>query len=176
MSSPSKAKGTRMESAIVRAINEYAGYKVAERVALHGNKDHGDIRLDLGDMVLTIESKCSKTYPTESEFERFKQQTVDENENACQDGGVLIVNLPGKSVSRYECWMQFSTLCRLRARMVGLDLESLPEPFYTNSQRMLRMGESHWIMCRFSHFLSEYVGHYTDRQTTDWTEIDRQDY
>lgn len=105
-----KAIGTRQESAICKYINAWAGRTVCERVVLHGNKDHGDLRIVLRDNVLTGESKHCKRYPGEKQIEDFKAQTVTENGHASQDGGVLFVNLPGCNIRRMECWMTTGTL------------------------------------------------------------------
>lgn len=121
MANPSKAKGTRQESAICKFVNEWAGDDVCERVALHGNRDEGDLRIAVDDLVLTGESKHCKSYPNEKLIEEFKRQTVAENENAGQDGGVLVVNLPGCGVRRYECWMQPATWLLLHGIDIGDD-------------------------------------------------------
>lgn len=56
--------GTRQESSIRNVINDWAGEVVCERVALHGNKDMGDLRIVVDDLVLTGESKHCKAYPS----------------------------------------------------------------------------------------------------------------
>lgn len=101
--------GTKQESKLRDVMNDYAGEKVCERVVQHGSHDHGDLRILVDDLVLTGESKHKKTYPSEGLLEDFKKQTVKENENARQDGGVLFVNLPNKAIQRAECWMQRRT-------------------------------------------------------------------
>lgn len=105
--------GTRQETAIKDALNDFAGYKVCERVILHGNKDHGDLRIEVHDLVLTGESKHCKRYPSVGMIESFKVQTVKENDNAGQDGGLLFVNLPGRSIQRMEVWMRCETYIKL---------------------------------------------------------------
>lgn len=154
MANRSKKKGTEFESKVAKRINEYVGIDVAERMALHGQKDRGDLRLDLGELVLTIECKDYKAYPSEGQFKDFIKQTVNENEHAGQDGGVLIVNLYNKSLDRAQVWMELSTLYKLRMRMLGIDMDRLPEGW----DQMIRDGDGKWVMVPFWRFLAEYVG------------------
>lgn len=107
----SKAKkiGTAFESDIRDAHNDWAGRKVCERVALHGTHDNGDLRIEIGDLILTGEAKKRKQYPSEGEIEGYKQQAIEECENAGTYGALLFVNLPRKNLYRTEVWMERST-------------------------------------------------------------------
>lgn len=71
MSNPSKAKGTAWETALVNYLHEQ-GWVHAERRALHGNTDKGDIAGIVG---VVVEAKSCKTlnvtgWVTEAETER----------------------------------------------------------------------------------------------------------
>lgn len=109
MSNPSKTKGTRNESNLVDEANDWAGRTVARRECLHGNRDEGDIILDVDGMTLVWEAKWREKYPGEAELDGFKQQALDENVAHGGDGGIFSVNLYRKGILRQEVWMLGST-------------------------------------------------------------------
>lgn len=110
MANRSKGRGTRYETAIRSAINAYAGEGACERVALHGSRDHGDLRIRAGGLTLCGECKWRQRYPPESEMAAFREQTLAEAANAGADGGVLFVNRYRMEALRHECWMTHRTL------------------------------------------------------------------
>ena len=110
MATRPKDKGTRQETKFCQTANDWAGESVAERVALHGAHDQGDIRLRVDDLTVCVESKYQKSYPTESEIAEFKEQTMAEWLAADTDCAVLLVNLPRRGFLRAEVWMLRSTL------------------------------------------------------------------
>ncbi len=83
MANPSKQRGTRWETDIVAYLNEN-GYPHAERRALAGNLDKGDIT-GLGPAIV-IEAKATKAL---SLGEQMKE-TEAERLNAKADYGVLV--------------------------------------------------------------------------------------
>ena len=109
MANPSKSKGTRNETNLVNVVNDWTGEVSCRREVLHGNKDHGDIFLDVDGLRMTWEAKWREEYPSEKEIESFKAQAETENENAGRDAAILSVNLYGKSVMRQEIWMLGTT-------------------------------------------------------------------
>lgn len=137
--------GTRQETAIKNVLNDFAGKVVCERVALHGSKDHGDLRIVVDDLVLTGESKHCKSYPSEGMLDSFKRQTVAENENAMQDGGLLFVNNTGKSINRMDVWMQKSTYLKLHGADKLLEREDLTDGVRRNIEGLLADGEFDWL-------------------------------
>lgn len=164
MANRSKASGTRFESRIRDEANAWAGETVCERVVLHGSRDHGDVRARVDDLTLTIEAKYRKRYPADGDMESFKAQAVTENENAGQDGAVLIVNVPNRSVMRAQCWMLRSTLMRLH----GIDrlLGDVPKPMRGLMWNALMVdGEHDWLCVTFETFLHICWG---DRRTDDF--------
>lgn len=114
--SKSKAKGTAYETALVRYFNNWVGEDVCERIVLYGNKDHGDMRLKVDDLVLTVEAKWRKQYPNRAEELDFRRQTDKETANAGTDGGILVVNKFNQSISRSEVWMNVNTATQLYTR------------------------------------------------------------
>lgn len=89
MVNKSKSKGTAFESAIVKALNE-AGYIHAERRALHGTTDLGDIA---GIPGVVIEAKNTATITIAA----FIKEAETEKTNAKADVGVAWVKLRGKA-------------------------------------------------------------------------------
>lgn len=157
--SKSKAKGTRQETNICNVINDFAGAKVAERVALHGNTDMGDIRIAVDDLVLTGESKYSKDYPSVGKIEEYKGQTTTENMNAGQDGGILFINLPNRSIQRMECHLQKSTLMRLHGIDRLIADERIPEELRKRLERaLMEDSEFDWVCITLWAFMNIAYG------------------
>lgn len=88
----SKAKGTSAESAIARTLVE-EGWIHAERRALHGCLDKGDIAGLPGVM---IESKNEKTYSIST----WLKEVAVETDNAKADVGVCWFKIPRKGDPR----------------------------------------------------------------------------
>ena len=146
--------GTRMESTIRDVMNDWAGWKVCERVALHGDKDHGDLRIEVDDLVLTGESKHCKTYPSEGMLADFKSQTVEENENADQDGGLLFINLTNRSVQRWEVWMQKSTFLKLHGLDKIIESDGITDRAKAKLRTLLEDGEFDWLRLTMLAFMN----------------------
>lgn len=126
MANISKAKGTTFESSLVNVFNEWVGIKVAERVVLHGNHDHGDIRLAVDDLTVCVEAKWRKSYPSEGDMLDFRAQTLAETDNSGADCGILVVNHYRQSIRRAEVWMTGGTWLALNAATF-----KLPEYIYS---------------------------------------------
>ena len=95
--------------------------------------------------MLTGESKHCKSYPSEGMLDSFKRQTVVENENAMQDGGLLFVNNTGKSINRMDVWMQKSTYLKLHGADRLLEREDLTDSVRRNIEGLLVDGEFDWL-------------------------------
>lgn len=91
MSNPSKAKGTAAETAVVRYLRD-SGFPLAERLALHGGKDIGDIRACPG---VILEVKHWATY-TDTDIIRWFGETTREQANANASVSLLVVRRAGK--------------------------------------------------------------------------------
>lgn len=89
MSNPSKQKGTKFETAITRHLN--AKGIPAERCALHGSSDVGDIRAVIGGEVLIIECKDCKRIELAKWFDETEREVI----NAGGDIGVLVIHRAG---------------------------------------------------------------------------------
>ena len=152
MSRP-KDIGTRQETRICRAINEWAGEPVCERIPLYGNKDHGDLRIRVGDLVLTGESKHCKRAPGPAMISAFREQTVTENENAGQDGGLLFVNRPQRAIGVMDVHMQRSTYLRLNGIHLIACLPDVPSAALAVISRAMGCGEHDWIRMTMDDFM-----------------------
>lgn len=160
MSSPSKVKGTRQETAICNIINDFVGHDVARRVPLHGAEDQGDIHITLGFLKLVGESKCSKSYPSEGLLKDYKQQALIENENANGDGGLLFINLPGRSINRMEVWLQRSTHYKMELQRYGIQYPNdIPLKELKRVNEIMCDSEFSWRRLTMFDFLHEYFSH-----------------
>lgn len=160
MSSPSKVKGTRQETAICNIINDFVGTDVARRVPLHGAEDQGDIHIKMGFLKLVGESKCSKTYPSDGLIKKYKKQALTENENAGGDGGLLFINLPGRSIDRMEVWLQRSTHYKMELLRYGIQYPNdIPLKYLQKVNEIMSDSEFSWRRLTMFDFLHEYFSH-----------------
>lgn len=92
-----KAKGTACETAILKYVRAN-GFPWAERLALSGNADCGDISLLPGRLVV-LEAKAHATaatgQPGDAQLTEWMRQTETERGNAGADYGVLVVKRKG---------------------------------------------------------------------------------
>ena len=88
--SAAKAKGTAAETAVVNYLIEH-GYPHAERRALNGALDKGDIT---GVPCVCIEVKAAKNY----KIPEWLRETAVEKRNAKADVGVLVIKPVGVGV------------------------------------------------------------------------------
>ena len=113
MSNPSKQKGTKAETAVVRYLAAM-GAEV-RRNALHGNADEGDIRAEVMGSVVCIEVKNRKRV----ELCRWMAETISERENAGAEVGWLVVKPEGVGLERVGRWwvcMEFDDLMAVMTR------------------------------------------------------------
>ena len=107
MANPSKNKGTAAETAVVK----YAwlkGFSDAERIALAGANDQGDVVL-MRDPKIIFEVKAGKSAQTASlgQIGKWLDDTRRERDNAGAKHGFLIVQRQGfgnSRVANWECW------------------------------------------------------------------------
>ena len=93
MANPSKQKGTRAETKVVRYLED-CGF-VARRQALAGSDDRGDIEVYAPDSTekIIIEVKAGKqtAAPSRSQIEEWCRQAVVEKENAGARSCALVI-------------------------------------------------------------------------------------
>lgn len=92
MGNPSKAKGTRAETAVVRYMLDH-GIE-AERRALTGSSDSGDVKLtdDMGrQWVIEIKAGKQTSNPNRTQLEEWLRQTRREGRNANMPCALCVV-------------------------------------------------------------------------------------
>ena len=105
----SKEKGTAAEREVVRYLQGW--WPAAERRALSGNKDKGDVA---GINSVCIEIKAAKTQLLAA----WRRETLVEQENARAGACLLVVKRPYKTVSNWDAYMPVSQM--------DIDQEFLP--------------------------------------------------
>ena len=118
----SKDKGTRAETAVVRYCRGF--FPAAERRALHGQQDVGDILLAPG---IIIEVKAGKAAQTASlrKIRDWIAETQREVANAGADIGLLVTQRQGLGLGRvedWECWSVEHTHVTMRSLKDTLQL------------------------------------------------------
>lgn len=101
MSNASKAKGTRAESAVVRYLESRGIH--AERRALHGAKDPGDILVE-GHIVLEVKAGKQTVGYGRTLKEQWLNQTRVETANASLNSGYLIIVRYHYPIKDAEVW------------------------------------------------------------------------
>ena len=105
MTNPSKQKGTTFETAIVNYLNAN-GYPYAERRALAGSVDKGDIA---GLPGIVIEAKATKALAVSTHL----AETEAERQNAKADYGILIWKRPRQPIHQAACIIPLDQLVTL---------------------------------------------------------------
>lgn len=97
----SKAKGTTAEREVVRYLQNW--WPAAERRALSGNKDKGDVA---GIPGVVVEVKAA----VRQELAVWKRETLVERDNAGVSNCVLVVKRPYKAVAEWDAYLPWSAL------------------------------------------------------------------
>lgn len=96
MSSKSKAKGTAGEREVVRYLQQW--WPAAERRALSGNKDRGDIA---GIPGLVVEVKAAKVQSLTAWYRETEAERVNAGATYC----MLVVKRPYKPVAQWDAYL-----------------------------------------------------------------------
>lgn len=113
-----KAIGTAAETAVVRAARRW-GFGQAERRALHGSADVGDILLCPG-IILEVKGGAAAKDASDTDIERWLDETDHERINAGADVAILVTqrrNVGAPNADRWWAWWRLGWLDQLR----GLD-------------------------------------------------------
>ena len=94
MVNPSKAIGTQAETLVTRFLQEN-GFGTAERRALHGTYDLGDIT-GIPGVVVEVKSGHAAETASDGLINAWLAETEAERKNAKADIGVLVVKRKGK--------------------------------------------------------------------------------
>lgn len=113
MANPSKDKGTRAETAVARYLADHG--IGAERKALHGSADEGDIRAEAMGSVVCIEVKNRKRIALSD----WMAEAASERANSGANVGWLVVKPGGVGMERVGRWwvcMEFDDLMEMMGR------------------------------------------------------------
>ena len=103
MTNRPKAKGTALETAIVRHVIEFG--LPAQRVTLHGAYDRGDVHIYDGEGLVVVEAKNT---PTRLDLPGALAELAVEKVNAAADRGVVVFKRKGTTdVGRYYAVQEF---------------------------------------------------------------------
>lgn len=97
----SKQKGTKAETEVVNYLKNW--WPAAERRALSGNKDKGDVA---GIPGVVVEVKAA----VRLELTKWQRETLQEMENAGAVACALVVKRPNKQVSQWDAWLRIDQL------------------------------------------------------------------
>ena len=98
MANPSKQKGTKAETAVVRYLGQL-GIE-ARRNVLHGSADEGDIMAEIAGCDVCIEVKNRKRI----ELAKWMGEMVRERNNARAGSGMLVVKPEGVGLEKVGKW------------------------------------------------------------------------
>jgi hypothetical protein len=101
VSTKSKAKGTAAEREVVRYLQNW--WPAAERRALSGNKDKGDVA-GIADLVVEVKAAATQ------QLAAWCRETWNEMENAGAHTCVLVVKRPHKNVARWDAYVPYVLL------------------------------------------------------------------
>lgn len=101
MSNPSKNKGTKFETDVVRYAQEN-GFRYSERRALAGNLDKGDLTLCPG---IIVECKAWADF-SDGDVGMWWAETLREKKNANASIALLIVKRAYQPTAKAWCWVQ----------------------------------------------------------------------
>lgn len=124
MSNPSKAKGTACESAVV-AVARPLGFPLAERLALAGAQDLGDIRL-APYVHLEVKGGKAAEQASDAQIEAWMLETERELANAGALAGALVTKRKGVGAANAHRWWAYvraSWLAQWRAYPAELTAE-----------------------------------------------------
>ena len=108
MANPSKQKGTRAETAVVRFMQEH-GWE-AERKALTGSEDHGDIKCrgpHTGWYTVEVKAGKQTANPNRSQLEEWLRQSRVEADNSGDSIAVLCVVRYRRKIKDADVYLQY---------------------------------------------------------------------
>lgn len=130
----SRSIGTAAETAVVRAARAN-GFPWADRVALHGALDVGDVTLTPGVMV-EIKGGEHARRATDTDVEHWLNQTAIERENARAMVGFLVVQRAHVGLVNASRWWAYWRLGWIA------DLDDRPWPYARHMPVRCLLGES----------------------------------
>lgn len=127
MTNRPRARGTAAETAVVRAARVH-GFPHAERVALHGAHDVGDLLLCPG-VILEIKGGDAARHATDLDVQRWLDDTDRERRNAGAAVAFLVLQRPHVGLTnahRWHAWWRLAWLADLGPHQVPAALGDTP--------------------------------------------------
>ena len=124
MANPSKGKGTREETRVVRYLRDVTGDRRIERRALHGSKDMGDVRGIYAHGYEGVAEVKAHRHRTASMVAKWRGETTDERGNADAEFAALVVKVPNRPVG--ECRVHLTVRDMMRS-CYGMDFDCADE-------------------------------------------------
>lgn len=120
MANPSKDKGTRFETEVVKYLWAH-GQPDARRAALAGSRDQGDLHGIVGNLPAKwpgiVECKAYKEWPTaRAVMAAFKTQTFAERANAGAVFALLVVKRPHHKTGEADAYTTLHGLAAMRGK------------------------------------------------------------
>jgi hypothetical protein len=104
MANPSGDKGTKFATGIVRYLHS-RGLTTARREVQHGNKDQGDVHVEVAGRLVVIEAKWRPRLPSPKQVAAWMVETDTEAVQAGADLSALVYNRPGYGVAQAGHWI-----------------------------------------------------------------------
>lgn len=120
---PSKRKGTAGETAVTRYCRDN-GFSKAERRALHGTLDRGDIKI-CDHWIAEVKTGKTAAEASWAQIRRWWAETERERVNAGAPAAMLVVQRRGIGLSQPGKWTAYQT--SLYGAFVATDLSDLIE-------------------------------------------------
>jgi hypothetical protein len=117
--------GTAAETAVVRVARAH-GFRYADRYALHGAHDQGDVVLCEG-VIVEVKGGEAARDASDAQIEAWLDQTEKERINARADVALLVVQRRGVGIARAQSWAAWWRLGWL-ARLAGQVESFAPGP------------------------------------------------
>lgn len=114
----SKSRGTYAETAVVRAART-RGFPWADRSALHGRLDIGDVNLCPG-VILEVKGGDMARHASDLDIERWLHETAIERKNANAAVGLLVVqrqHVGAVNAHRWHVWARLEWIAELGPHM-----------------------------------------------------------
>ena len=135
MPNKSKKKGTEFESKFVRYLRDGLDDVRPERLALHGAQDHGDVGHIFCHGFEGIAECKSHKQVTPKLVAEWREQTLDERENADADFALLVVDLYGKPMCQSQVHVTIRDLARI---CLGMRVATTPN--------LSALYDSQWVV------------------------------
>lgn len=103
MTNRPKRIGTSGETALVRYLRAN-GMPLADRLALHGSKDIGDVGDGTGSIIFEVKSGKAAENAGDQKIADWIEETQTEQDNARADWGILVVKRAGYGDTRVGKW------------------------------------------------------------------------